>query len=62
MTVLVGCRGSRGALTTRSLRPMRRYTVLDADVLGLGELVTGPERVLKIVLDLLVRVPLDLMV
>ena len=41
---------------------MRRYTVLDADVLGLGELVTGPERVLKIVLDLLVRVPLDLMV
>ena len=41
---------------------MRRHTVLAADVLRLGQLVAGRERVLKIVLDLLVRVPLDLLV
>ena len=41
---------------------MRRHAVLAADVLRLGELITGCERMLKIVLDLLVRVPLDLVV
>ena len=62
MTVLVGCRGSRDALTTRRIRPMRRHAVLAADVLRLGELITGCDRMLKIVLDLLVRVALDLLI
>ena len=41
---------------------MGRHAVLAADVLRLGEVVAGCERMLKVVLYLLVRVPLDLLI